>query len=121
MSSPYFAGVDVGSLSTEAMILDTTDEPVSYAIIETGANSIDAASESFERALAKSGISRDRVKSIVATGYGRISIPFADKRVTEISCHALGRIPPVSRYRNSYRHRRTGFQGDPYWRWRKGP
>jgi predicted CoA-substrate-specific enzyme activase len=26
----------------------------------------------------------------VATGYGRISVPFADKKVTEISCHALG-------------------------------
>jgi predicted CoA-substrate-specific enzyme activase len=90
MSSPYFAGVDVGSLSTEAMILDATDEPVSYAIIQTGANSIDAASESFEKVLARSGISRDQVKSIVATGYGRVSIPFADKRVTEISCHALG-------------------------------
>ncbi|MBW1852772.1 MAG: 2-hydroxyglutaryl-CoA dehydratase [Deltaproteobacteria bacterium] len=90
MNSPYFAGVDVGSLSTEAMILDTTDEPVSYSIIQTGASSIDAASESLEKALAKSGISKDQVKSIVATGYGRISIPFADKRVTEISCHALG-------------------------------
>ncbi len=52
MNGPYFAGVDVGSLSTEAMILDTTDEPVSYSIIQTGANSIDAASESFEKALA---------------------------------------------------------------------
>ena len=62
MNSPYFAGIDVGSLSTEAMILDTTDEPVSYAIIQTGANSIDAASESLKMALAKSGINQDQVE-----------------------------------------------------------
>jgi predicted CoA-substrate-specific enzyme activase len=30
------------------------------------------------------------LKSIVATGYGRISVPFANKKVTEISCHGLG-------------------------------
>lgn len=90
MNSPYFAGVDVGSLSTETMILDTANEPAGYSIIQTGANSIDAASESFETALDRSGVSRDKIKSIVATGYGRVSIPFADRRVTEISCHALG-------------------------------
>jgi len=26
----------------------------------------------------------------VATGYGRINVPFADKQITEISCHARG-------------------------------
>ena len=29
-------------------------------------------------------------KEHVATGYGRVSVPFADKKVTEISCHGLG-------------------------------
>ncbi len=89
-SRDYFVGIDVGSLSTEAMILNTTGEPVSYSIIQTGANSIDAASEALEKALAESGVKQDQIKGTVATGYGRVSIPFADKRVTEISCHALG-------------------------------
>jgi predicted CoA-substrate-specific enzyme activase len=40
--------------------------------------------------LTRAEVQRDRVKRVVATGYGRISVPFADKRVTEISCHALG-------------------------------
>jgi len=89
-SRDYFVGIDVGSLSTEAMILNTTGEPVSYSIIQTGANSIDAASEALEKALAESGVKQDQIRGTVATGYGRVSIPFADKRVTEISCHALG-------------------------------
>jgi len=91
MTNPYyFAGIDVGSLSTEALILNTEGGPAGYAIIETGANSTDAASGALAEALAVSGIERDRIQYIVATGYGRVSIPFADKRVTEISCHAMG-------------------------------
>ncbi|HDZ91782.1 MAG: 2-hydroxyglutaryl-CoA dehydratase [Deltaproteobacteria bacterium] len=86
----YFAGIDVGSLSTESVILDAGGGQVSYSIVRTGANSVDAASESLEKALAQAGITRDRIKGIVATGYGRVSIPFAHKKVTEISCHAQG-------------------------------
>jgi (R)-2-hydroxyacyl-CoA dehydratese activating ATPase len=86
----YFAGIDVGSLSTEALILPVVGGPAGYAIVQTGANSTDAALSALERALAASGTERDQIRRIVATGYGRVSIPFADKRVTEISCHAMG-------------------------------
>ena len=36
------------------------------------------------------GVAGDAVAYTVATGYGRISVPFADKQITEISCHARG-------------------------------
>jgi len=85
-----FAGIDVGSLSTDCVIINEKEEILSYSITETGANSTEAAEKSLEEALARPGVQRSRVKSIVATGYGRISVPFADKKVTEISCHALG-------------------------------
>ena len=29
---------------------------------------------------------------VVATGYGRVSVPYADKTVTEITCHARGAV-----------------------------
>jgi len=86
----YVAGIDVGSLSTEALILDMEGRIAGFAIVLTGANSTDAALLALERALAVPGIARDQIRRIVATGYGRVSIPFADKRVTEISCHAIG-------------------------------
>jgi predicted CoA-substrate-specific enzyme activase len=85
-----FAGIDVGSLSTECVLINENEEILSYSITETGANSTEAAEKSFQEALARAVLQRDRVKGIVATGYGRVSVPFADKKVTEISCHGLG-------------------------------
>jgi predicted CoA-substrate-specific enzyme activase len=86
----YVAGIDVGSLSTEAVVLDARDQIAGYSIVETVANSTDAAEEALARALALAKIERREVGRIVATGYGRVSVPFAGKRVTEISCHAMG-------------------------------
>ena len=86
----YFAGIDVGSLSTEAFILDGEGVAVGYGMLNTGANSTDAAVAALETALTRANIDRSRIKRIVATGYGRVSIPFADKKVTEITCHAVG-------------------------------
>jgi len=90
MTMNYFAGVDVGSLSTDAVILDEHGEIAGYSIVETGANSTTAAEEAMGKALSSAGVDRNGVKRIVSTGYGRVSVPFADKRVTEISCHSLG-------------------------------
>jgi len=86
----YFSGIDVGAISTEAVIIDTGGEISGYSIIETGANSTEAADEALDKAVLAAGISRDAVSSIAATGYGRASVPLAGKTVTEISCHALG-------------------------------
>jgi predicted CoA-substrate-specific enzyme activase len=93
----YTCGIDVGSVSTEAVILlknndkiNAGNKIISYVIIPTGANSKDAALKAFNDALMKASISKEEVSSIVATGYGRLNIPFANKNITEISCHAKG-------------------------------
>jgi predicted CoA-substrate-specific enzyme activase len=86
----YFSGIDVGAVSTEAVIIDTGGEISGYSIVETGASSTEAADEAFDKALLAAGIPREAVEGIAATGYGRVSVPLADKTVTEISCHALG-------------------------------
>jgi len=86
----YFAGIDVGSSSTEVVILDANSEMAGYSIVETGANSTEAAEQAMAQALSETGIDREEVKGSVATGYGRISVPFARKKVTEISCHGRG-------------------------------
>jgi predicted CoA-substrate-specific enzyme activase len=90
MTMKCFGGIDVGSLSTDVVVLDEGEEILGYSIVSTGANSTDAADEAYEKALDVAGVSREQVKSIVATGYGRVSVPFADKKMTEISCHSLG-------------------------------
>ena len=41
--------------------------------------------------LGEQGISRGD-SPCVATGYGRVAVPYADKTVTEITCHAKGSL-----------------------------
>jgi predicted CoA-substrate-specific enzyme activase len=86
----YFAGIDVGSLTTEVVILDKNDRMVVYGIKPTGANVAEAVESTLGQALSRAGLPRECLSFIVATGYGRITIPFADKKITEISCHAMG-------------------------------
>ena len=43
-----------------------------------------------EESLQLAGIDLIDLTYIVATGYGRINVPFADRQVTEITCHAKG-------------------------------
>ncbi|MEE8416809.1 MAG: acyl-CoA dehydratase activase [Desulfobacterales bacterium] len=89
-SVKYFAGVDVGSLTTEVVILDAQKELAGYGIGLTGANSTKAAKRVLNSALSMAGVDNDAIRSTVATGYGRGSVPNAGKQVTELSCHALG-------------------------------
>jgi len=84
----YFGGIDVGSLSTEAVIIDQEDRILGFSIVQTGANSTEAACAALEEALLRAGCERGELRRMVATGYGRISVPFAERKVTEISCHA---------------------------------
>ena len=90
----YTCGIDVGSVSTEVVILDGAAKEnvkiISYVITSTGSSSKDAAKKSLEAACSKANINKKEIKAIIATGYGRVNIPFADKNITEISCHAKG-------------------------------
>lgn len=81
-------GIDVGSTATKAVIFDGSIK--GRAVMPTGWNPKEAGRRVFEEALNKSGLSPQDVDRIVGTGYGRISLPFIDKKVTEITCHAKG-------------------------------
>jgi (R)-2-hydroxyacyl-CoA dehydratese activating ATPase len=83
------AGIDIGSLTAEVVIMEQ-DKIISYVIRPTGFNSKQAAEQAISAALVSAGLSMADLNCIVATGYGRISIDFADKRVTEITCHGRG-------------------------------
>lgn len=88
----YFAGIDIGSTMTKVVIIDDSENIVSNVIIHTGAEHRRLANKVMEEALKKAGISFDDVNYVVATGYGRINVPFADKQITELTCHARGII-----------------------------
>jgi len=85
----YAVGIDIGSTSGEAVILDG-DDILAWSIVDTGYNSRQAAELALDEALARSTVSRGGVGPVVATGYGRIAVEFANHQVTEISCYARG-------------------------------
>lgn len=85
----YAVGIDIGSTSGEALILEG-DNVVTWSIVDTGYNSRRAAALALDEALAKTKLNREQLRPIVATGYGRVAVEFADRQVTEISCYARG-------------------------------
>jgi (R)-2-hydroxyacyl-CoA dehydratese activating ATPase len=101
----YTCGIDVGSVSAEAVIINKNNtnngadnnpdsngkiEICAFVIAPTGGDSKEAALNVFDQALKETGLSKNDIGHITATGYGRLNIPFADKNITEISCHARG-------------------------------
>ena len=84
----YFAGIDIGSTMTKVVIMD--EEIVASLIVVTSPEQRKMADKVMADALSRAKISFDEVRYLVATGYGRINVPFADKQITEISCHARG-------------------------------
>ncbi len=86
----YFAGVDIGSTITKAVIIDRDEKICSRVIGPTGAEHRRLANKVMEEALGQCGSSFDEIDYVVATGYGRFNVPFADQQITELSCHARG-------------------------------
>ncbi len=86
----YVAGIDIGSLASKAMIINEDKEIVSYTLIRSRPKSELSALEVMRFCLEKARLSMDNISYIVATGYGRISVPFANEKITEILCHARG-------------------------------
>ncbi|MCY6371207.1 acyl-CoA dehydratase activase [Clostridium ganghwense] len=83
-------GIDSGSTSTNAVIMDENKKIISYSIVRTSAKSSIGAENAFKEALRKANITKKDISYIISTGYGRVSIPFANENVTEITCHAKG-------------------------------
>ncbi len=83
------SGIDIGSLSSEVVILKD-GRTMSYSIVPTGADTQKAARACMQEALDKAHLKFEDISATVATGYGRISVPFATKTITEITCHARG-------------------------------
>jgi len=84
----YFAGIDVGSTMTKAVIMN--GGIIASVIGPTGPEQRRLANKVMEEALDRAHLSLQTITYIVATGYGRINVPFADRQFTEITCHAKG-------------------------------
>jgi len=85
----YTAGVDVGAITAKAAIFGD-GKPLATAIILAGYDRAAAALQVLDQALAQASLTREQIARLVATGYGRVQVPGADRTVTEITCHARG-------------------------------
>jgi benzoyl-CoA reductase subunit A len=83
-------GVDVGAVSSQAVIV-ADGRILAYGNMRTGSNSPDSARNAYAYALETvDGLPEDRMDRCIGTGYGRVNVPFADRSITEITCHARG-------------------------------
>ncbi len=83
------AGVDIGSVSSKTAIM-VDGELYAYAIMRTGSSSAGSAENATAWALEGTGLTVKDLHYAVGTGYGRVNVPFAQRAITEIACHARG-------------------------------
>src|ERR1035441_399821 len=85
------AGIDAGSRATKVVLFDSEQSRIiGTTLADQGAEQQRLAAELLERTCQTAQVDRAAVKAIVATGYGRNAIRFADTTITEITCHAQG-------------------------------
>ena len=92
MAKKYFAGCDVGSTYTKAVILDEQGNIVAHTTIRSKINSEQSAQIAMQEVIDQvPDLKSSKVlEYLIGTGYGRNKVPFADENVSEISCHAMG-------------------------------
>src|SRR3989304_4799832 len=75
-------GVDVCSVSTQAVVM--ADGTLgAFANMRTGSDSPDSARKAMDWALEGTGLTLDRIRYIVGTGYGRVKLAVATRPHTK--------------------------------------
>lgn len=87
--STITGGVDVGSVSSQAVVM-VDGKIYAFANMRTGYNSPMSATNVMNWAMEDTGLTIDSLHFTVGTGYGRVKVPFSNKAITEIACHARG-------------------------------
>ena len=85
------AGIDAGSRATKVVLFDSEQSRiVGSGLADQGVEQQRLAAELLERTCQDAQVDRAAINAIVATGYGRNAVRFADTTITEITCHAQG-------------------------------
>ncbi len=88
----YVLGIDFGSTTGKAVILDDTGAVLAAQVSQKGAVSDEGVRVALAAALAEAGITEKQIARTVSTGYGRRMLDIADRTITEITCHARGAV-----------------------------
>lgn len=79
----------MGSVSSQAVIM-CDGELYAFSSMRTGSDSPNSSLSAMQWVLEDTGMTLEDIHYKVGTGYGRINVPFADRAITEIACHARG-------------------------------
>jgi predicted CoA-substrate-specific enzyme activase len=94
------AGIDAGSRSTKVVLFDSeSGQVLGRGLADQGVEQERLAAGLLERTCREARLERSRLGAIVATGYGRHGVRFAETAITEITCHAQGvhHLAPATR------------------------
>ena len=86
----FVIGLDIGSTTTKATILNEEKKILSYEIVPTGSNMLEAEKQVFDSVLKKANLKRNQISNIISSGYGRERSQFAVSQITEIKAMAIG-------------------------------
>lgn len=85
----FTMGIDIGSTSSKAVILEDGTRVAARKVIEAGIGS-EGPDRVFADALSEAGITHEEITRVMATGYGRMTFHGADDQASELSCHGKG-------------------------------
>ena len=83
-------GIDAGSSYIKMVLIDAGGRMAGKKIFPRGAEIDASCRRNYDDLLASLGVEKDYVERVIATGYGRKQISFADEIVTEITALAVG-------------------------------
>jgi predicted CoA-substrate-specific enzyme activase len=84
-------GIDSGSRTIKLVLYEKKKNRVLASVLmDSQLDKEEPVRELFDRALKQARCGRKDITKIIATGYGREGIKFADETITEITCHARG-------------------------------
>jgi predicted CoA-substrate-specific enzyme activase len=96
VNTRHFLGVDLGSTTAKAVVVDGEGAIVASSTIAMGAVSRRGMQQAIDVALDHAGLRPSDIEGVVSTGYGRRLVPGAHRTFTEITCHARGTSAMVS-------------------------
>jgi predicted CoA-substrate-specific enzyme activase len=92
------AGIDIGSTTTKAVIIDEKNI-LGSVVISTSSLPADSAREVLQECLQKVNLNQDDLAAIVTTGYGRHLANFGDLVITEIKACKNGAVYIIKKTR----------------------
>ncbi len=86
-----FLGIDIGSTTTKLALLGD-NEILGQKVAATGVSCQETAQMCMDAILQETGIAREQILHVMATGYGRRLVSFADDVISEITANVKGTV-----------------------------